>query len=112
MGKKPNKRRIVKGRPEMYAVTRRRAFLVNVLEEKPEGKPKGIIHELLNKNNLLKFISTHNEKAETHNLYDNLQRHRTIEEAALLRRHSRHRKSLTNFKPPPERMRLQQLGCL
>ena len=53
---------------------------------------------MLNKNNLLKFISTQNDKAETHNLYDNLERHKTLEEVSIPKKNMHdYRKSLINF---------------
>lgn len=63
---------------------------------------------MLNKNNLLKFISTQNDKAETHNLYDNLERHKTIEEFSIPKKNNyEHRKSLINFSESG-RVKLQQ----
>lgn len=74
LGRKPHRRRIVKGRPETYAMTRRRKMLLAIIEtENKDGMTNGI-DPLLNKNNLLKYISCGQTTSTSHTLLDTIAR--------------------------------------
>ena len=58
--KKRNKRKILKGRPDMYAAIKRRNILTQPNEEemviKAKNKSKDLWNDALNDNNLLNYV--------------------------------------------------------
>lgn len=78
--KKLNRRKIVKGRPDMFALIKKRKFLAVLTEQRPALRSKNgfsnpsilnSVKEIMNKNNLLKFITTKNSKRIQTNFYEN-----------------------------------------
>ena len=75
--KKMNKRRIIKGRPDVLTLIKKRKFLTALAEEQPpvekcpnsQAEIRNTINEILNKNTLLKYITTKNDQQIQKNLY-------------------------------------------